>query len=251
MITRNMKHKIMSVNPLLLLTFLVGLSNSPVISATSRWLYSKQRTLKEHKKAFVPPRYATTDHRSFSHVDKFSGSTVFRFTDKMSSVKLAAVTDPKNRGVGSSSTPGVTSPPRSAAQLVREGMYSFRSGDVVGSVEAFDRAESVDASVTPFLWQRGISYYYKDMFQEGSEQFRTDVKVNPLDVEEIVWDIACLARLERVGERSSLGNFRSMMMALPPGKKDRRKIMSVVYSLFRGENGVREWDLANAGASSG
>jgi hypothetical protein len=91
----------------------------------------------------------------------------------------------------------------------------------------------------PFLWQRGISYYYQDKFAKGSEQFRYDVKVNPLDVEEIVWDIACLSRLQPDTVPPPT------MMSLPKGKQDRRKIMSTVYALFRGE--TTEHDLAVAG----
>ena len=126
-------------------------------------------------------------------------------------------------------------------QLVSEGMQAFRKGDIQGSIRFFDRADVAvpDGSLRPFLWQRGISYYYNDQFQYGSDQFRFDVRVNPLDVEEIVWDIACLSRLQPDAVPPPT------MMALPTGKTDRRKIMSTVYSLFRGE--ATEHDLAVAG----
>lgn len=118
--------------------------------------------------------------------------------------------------------------------LVSQGMQTFREGNIKESIELFDRADRAvpDGSFRPFLWQRGISYYYADQFQEGSEQFRFDVKVNPLDVEEIVWDIACLSRLtpEVVPPLT--------MMALPQGKKDRRKIM-VRFLFFVGCNWAR------------
>ena len=39
-------------------------------------------------------------------------------------------------------------------------------------------------------------------------------------------------------------------MALPRGEKDPRKIMSTVYSLFRGD-GATEWDLRKAGHEGG
>jgi hypothetical protein len=133
-------------------------------------------------------------------------------------------------------TMSITENPR---QLVAEGMKAFRKGDVQGSIRLFDRAELADASLRPFLWQRGISYYYDGQFQAGSDQFRFDVRVNPLDVEEIVWDIACLSRLKPEVVPPST------MMALPTGKTDRRKIMATVYSLFRGE--ANEHDLAVAG----
>lgn len=121
-------------------------------------------------------------------------------------------------------------------------MQSFRENDVSGSLEYFDRADNVvsDGSLKPYLWQRGITYYYLNLFREGSDQFRLDVSVNPLDVEEIVWDIACLARIDP--ESFPPPN----KMSLPRGKTDRRRIMSTVYSLFRGD-GATEYDLFDAG----
>lgn len=124
-------------------------------------------------------------------------------------------------------------------------MQSFRNYDVPNSLSYFNQADDAltDGSLRPYLWQRGISYYYLDQFDKGSEQFRLDVSVNPLDVEEIVWDIACLARMNP----NSADNFPpENRMALPSGKKDRRKIMSTVYSLFRGD-GATELDLRTAG----
>lgn len=130
-------------------------------------------------------------------------------------------------------------------QLVSLGMKTFSESRVQDSIELFDRADEAvpNGSLTPFLWQRGISLYYTDQFEAGSNQFRYDVKVNPLDVEEIVWDIACQNRLKGLNP-----NFEMRKMALPQGKNDRRKIMGTVYSLFRGD-GATEQDLASAGHS--
>jgi lipoprotein NlpI len=133
----------------------------------------------------------------------------------------------------------------SPRHFVLQGMQRFRQGDIDGSIELFDRAESLDSSLRPFLWQRGISYYYADQFQKGSDQFRYDVRVNPLDVEEIVWDIACLSRLNQ-NDLSS-----SKMMSLPKGKTDRRRIMGTVYALFRGEATERELAVAGQTGSRG
>jgi len=135
--------------------------------------------------------------------------------------------------------------------LIQQGMQSFRNGDVRASLQYFDRANNAvpDNKLTPYLWQRGISYYYLDKFQEGHEQFSLDVKVNPLDVEEIVWDIACLARMQDGSKKFPVEN----QMSLPNGKKDRRKIMSTVYSLFRGDNDgtTTEYTLREAGHNNG
>lgn len=60
-------------------------------------------------------------------------------------------------------------PPR---QLVSMGMKRFTEGNVEDSIELFDRSDLLDSSLTPFLWQRGISLYYTDQFQQGSNQVR-------------------------------------------------------------------------------
>ena len=90
---------------------------------------------------------------------------------------------------------------------------------------------------------RDRSYYYNDEFAKGSKQFRDDVLRSPLDVEEIVWDIACLLRMD------SSKFPHPDQMSLPKGKTDRRPIMGTVYALFRGE--ASEEDLAKAGHSGG
>eukprot|EP00804_Cyclotella_cryptica_P021744 CCRYP_012896-RB/>CCRYP_012896-RB protein AED:0.15 eAED:0.15 QI:76/0.8/1/1/0/0/6/1310/236 len=128
--------------------------------------------------------------------------------------------------LGSSFSPLSVAESESPRTLIRKGMQSFREGDVSSSLSFFDRADDVvtDGSLRPYLWQRGISYYYLDRFMEGSKQ----------------WDIACLTRLDPKGFPPS------NRMALRAGKKDRRRIMSTVYSLFRGD-GATEHDLAMAG----
>lgn len=103
-----------------------------------------------------------------------------------------------------------------APRKVSEGMERFRRGDIQGSIESFD--SSVSPGSKAYLWQRGISYYYADDFEKGSQQFRNDVLRSPLDVEEIVWDIACLLRMDPTFPSPT-------MMSLPPGKTDRRPIM--------------------------
>ena len=102
-------------------------------------------------------------------------------------------------------------------QLVYQGMEAFRKGDIKGSIQKFDA--SVPPNTKAYLWQRGISYYYNNQFELGSQQFRDDVLQSPLDVEEIVWDIACLLRIDNTKFPPST------MLSLPPGKKDRRPIM--------------------------
>jgi hypothetical protein len=63
----------------------------------------------------------------------------------------------------------------SPRQLVAQGMDAFRRGDVQGSIALFDQADAMtpDGSLAPFLWQRGLSYYYADQFEDASKQARS------------------------------------------------------------------------------
>jgi len=143
--------------------------------------------------------------------------------------------------------------PPTPRELVRQGMEYFRQYDVPTSLAYFDLADSLSTTqsgttrLTPYLWQRGISYYYLNKYNKGHDQFVLDISVNPNDVEEIVWDIACLARMNN-DNHSKFPPEKSMK--LPIGQTDKRPIMSTVYSLFQNENGVKEYDLCMAGLRS-
>jgi len=119
-------------------------------------------------------------------------------------------------------------------------MASFRQGQVEQSIELFDQAQAEEPRLEPYLWQRGLSYYYVNDYAKARRQFQTDVQVNPLDVEEIVWDVASALRLNN-NQQLPVPDA----MALPAGKQDRRPIMAIVYRLFRGE--ATEQELAKAG----
>ncbi|KAL7561858.1 hypothetical protein ACA910_009693 [Epithemia clementina (nom. ined.)] len=127
-----------------------------------------------------------------------------------------------------------------ARRLVAEGMSAFRQGQVSRSIELFDQAEDEEPRYVPYLWQRGLSYYYVNDFAKARRQFRLDVQVNPLDVEEIVWDIASALRIDPT--TFPVPNA----LSLPPNQADRRPIMAIVYKLFRGQ--ATEAELALFGA---
>jgi hypothetical protein len=110
-------------------------------------------------------------------------------------------------------------------------MNEFRAGKVAESIRLFDEAEALQGpTLTPYLWQRGLSYYYANEFEAASRQFRIDVRVNPSDVEEIVWDIASqLRRNQQIGSPQQFP--LPTQLSLPPGNRDRRRIMVRFYTL--------------------
>lgn len=110
---------------------------------------------------------------------------------------------------------------------VRRGMTQFKLGNIIESIEDFDQAEQLDPRLTPYLWQRGLSYYYAHRFAEGIQQFEVDLTVNAEDVEETVWRYLCMAQLQGV---------EAARNALLPVRNDPRLIMRAIYQLFAGSS---------------
>jgi len=130
--------------------------------------------------------------------------------------------------------------PNNSNAYVRRGMVYFKLRRITESIQDFDQAEKLDFQITPYLWQRGLSYYYAERFAEGAKQFETDLTVNAQDVEETVWRYLCIARLSGVTEA------RNCLLSV---KNDPRKIMKSVYDLFAGN--CTTDDVLNVGKLAG
>ncbi|XAR49166.1 hypothetical protein NMG60_11032262 [Bertholletia excelsa] len=103
-------------------------------------------------------------------------------------------------------------------------MMLFRQGDVSGSMVEFDKAIELDPRQKAYLWQRGLSLYYLDRFEEGAQQFRLDVAQNPNDTEESIWCFLCEAQLYGVdGARRQFLEVR----------QDPRPVMRKAYQMFK------------------
>jgi tetratricopeptide (TPR) repeat protein len=61
---------------------------------------------------------------------------------------------------------------------IRRGMVNFKLALVSQSIQDFDRAEKLAPTLSPYLWQRGLSFYYAERFEEGAAQFELDLSVN-------------------------------------------------------------------------
>jgi tetratricopeptide (TPR) repeat protein len=108
---------------------------------------------------------------------------------------------------------------------MHRGMAHFKLGDVTASIADFDRAEQLNPNLTPYLWQRGLAYYYAERFADGAKQFEVDLTVNGQDVEETVWRYLCQAQLH---------GAQAARAALLPIRNDSRPVMAWVYNLFAG-----------------
>ncbi|BAY40145.1 hypothetical protein NIES2111_45280 [Nostoc sp. NIES-2111] len=123
---------------------------------------------------------------------------------------------------------------------IRRGMVKFQLAKIDESIDDFDTAEKLDSRLKPYLWQRGLSYYYADRFAEGAKQFEIDLTVNSQDVEETVWRYLCMARVVGVTEA------RQQLLTV---KNDPRRVMRSVYDLFAGN--CTADDVLNVGQAEG
>ncbi|MBL1211299.1 tetratricopeptide repeat protein [Geminocystis sp. GBBB08] len=108
---------------------------------------------------------------------------------------------------------------------IYRGMIYFKLGRLLDSLQDFNKAEELNPQLTPYLWARGITYYYLNKYSKGARQFELDLSVNSLDVEETLWHYLCIAQLE---------NSLSARECLLPVKYDLPLFMSQIYHLFAG-----------------
>jgi tetratricopeptide (TPR) repeat protein len=64
---------------------------------------------------------------------------------------------------------------------IQRGMTYFKLGHIAEAIADFDRAEHLNPALTPYLWQRGLAYYYARRFADGAQQFEVDLTVNKHD----------------------------------------------------------------------
>jgi tetratricopeptide (TPR) repeat protein len=121
--------------------------------------------------------------------------------------------------------------PQNPHLYIQRGMAAFRMGDVAAAIDDFDRAEHLNPALTPYLWQRGIAYYYAERFEDGAQQFEADLTVNGDDVEETVWRCLCQAQVQ---------GMQAARDGLLPVRHDSRPVMRWVYQLFAGACGAEQ-----------
>src|SRR6266581_5858097 len=116
--------------------------------------------------------------------------------------------------------------PRHPQVYIQRGMTYFKLGHIAEAIADFDRAEHLNPALTPYLWQRGLAYYYAERFADGAKQFEVDLTVNGHDVEETVWRYLCQAQVQ---------GAQAARASLLPVRHDSRPVMAWVYKLFAGE----------------
>ena len=125
--------------------------------------------------------------------------------------------------------------PRNWQPYLLRGSARFKAGEIEASIEDFDQVVALEPFQDPYLWQRGISYYYAGLFEDCRGQFERHRLVNPNDVENAVWHLLCVAA------EDGLEAAREAMLPVGP---DSRRPMKEIDALFRGDGSVEEVEAA-------
>lgn len=120
-----------------------------------------------------------------------------------------------------------------AASLQRRGEDHFFHARIDESIADFDAFLAYIPDQDPHHWQRGLSYYYAEKYEEGKAQFERHQTVNTQDVENAVWHFLCAVRAPG-------GKVEAAQKELIPIERDSRIPMKEVHDLFAGRGSVEE-----------
>jgi len=128
-------------------------------------------------------------------------------------------------------------------RLVARGMDQYKKGLVAESVADFDQFILAFPSKRPYMWQRGLSLYYLDRFDDAAHQFAIDVEVNPDDTEESIWHFLSVVRGLRgkMTAQAAVTHARSKILRVG---RDSRAVMRTAMALFDGSGSTQELDTA-------
>ena len=109
--------------------------------------------------------------------------------------------------------------------ILDRAVADFEAGRIAESAAGFDTLATLQPSLAPQLWQRGITLYYARRYNDCRAQFESHRTVNPADVENAAWHFLCVAREQSAAKAKA---------ALLPVGPDARVPMWQIYEMFRG-----------------
>lgn len=106
------------------------------------------------------------------------------------------------------------------------GREQFRLGKIAESAADFDKYAKLFPHEKPKLWERGITLYYAERYQEGADQFALYQKYLNNDVENAAWRFLCMAQADGIEKAKA---------ELLPIEGDGRVPMMTLYRFYRGQ----------------
>ena len=116
--------------------------------------------------------------------------------------------------------------------LNQRGTEHFFAARIKESLADWDRVVKLVPQRAPHHWQRGISLYYADRYEDGVAQFESHQKVNQQDVENAVWHFLCVVRAKD-------GSVKKAREKYIPITRDTRIPMKEIHALFAGTGNAK------------
>jgi lipoprotein NlpI len=117
--------------------------------------------------------------------------------------------------------------PKRTDLLEMRGTEQFKLGKFKAAIADFDRECRLEPRREPWHWKRGLAYYYAGEYEKGRDQFQRYHDQEDNDVENAVWRVMCMARLDGVG----LQKAQQQILIV---RRDPRVPMMEAYQLFAG-----------------
>ncbi|HIK37410.1 MAG: hypothetical protein NZ901_11640 [Geminocystis sp.] len=120
--------------------------------------------------------------------------------------------------------------PFSPRLYIQRGMIHFKLALLKESLRDFNKAEELNPQITPYLWQRGLTYYYLGKYAKAYRQFELVHTVSRQNIEDSLWIYLSMAKLEGAEEARKY---------LPAIKRDSRAFMRQIYQVYAGMTDVK------------
>jgi lipoprotein NlpI len=118
--------------------------------------------------------------------------------------------------------------PRQPRLLETRGTEFFKLRRFKEAIADFDQECKLEPAREPWHWKRGLAYYYAGQYDKGRDQFQQYHNREDNDVENAVWRVLCMARMQDVGLKKAQADILVV-------RRDPRVPMMEVYALFAGK----------------
>jgi len=111
------------------------------------------------------------------------------------------------------------------------GCEQFRMGRYQQSLADFDAFLKLEPNRKTSLWERGITCYFCEEYEQGAKQFEIYQQYYDQDVENSVWRYMCMAKSDGIEKA------KAELISI---ERDRRHGLMDVFRLFQGEVTVQQ-----------
>ena len=112
---------------------------------------------------------------------------------------------------------------------INRGMLYFKLGRLTDSLKDFNKAEELNPQLTPYLWARGLTYYYLEKYGKAARQFELNLSIQSQEIESTLWFFLSIAQLEDISAA------RDCLLSV---RNDIRPYMRQIYQVFAGSYDV-------------